>query len=100
VGPTSNCWDNSLVPRKNRRDSSRPPQLRVGGQQWTEQGKHGEWTVRVVREGAKDYVCPGCNQIIAQGSAHLVAWQPDSLLGAEARRHWHRPCWQRGAARR
>lgn len=46
----------------------------------------------------KDYVCPGCGQEIASGTAHLVAWRADGVLGdaadLAARRHWHTHCWR------
>jgi len=59
----------------------------------------GEWIVRSVRGGAaKSYRCPGCDQLIPPGTAHLVVWPADDLLGAEhglgSRRHWHAVCWQ------
>ncbi|MGZ7496443.1 hypothetical protein ACXM2N_05010 [Corynebacterium sp. ZY180755] len=41
----------------------------------------------------KFYTCPGCNQNIPPGIAHIVAWPRDYGRGAEDRRHWHRPCW-------
>ena len=61
----------------------------------------GRWIVRVVAGATtvKHYRCPGCDQLIAPGTPHVVVW-PDvpSLLsesGIEERRHWHTPCWQR-----
>ncbi|WGW10477.1 hypothetical protein LWF01_09975 [Saxibacter everestensis] len=60
----------------------------------------GEWTVQRVRgdRTSKTYRCPGCDQEIGPGVAHTVAWQSDSILGAEhalaGRRHWHNSCWQ------
>ncbi|WP_225443794.1 ATP/GTP-binding protein [Lolliginicoccus lacisalsi] len=59
-----------------------------------------EFLVRDVPGSAatKDYRCPGCDQIIVQGSAHVVAW-PSRPGGAEDRRHWHRGCWNRRATR-
>ncbi|MGO1950537.1 MAG: hypothetical protein ACTH1D_12955 [Mycobacteriaceae bacterium] len=42
----------------------------------------------------KYYLCPGCNQNIPPGVPHIVAW-PDTLRGADDRRHWHSGCWQR-----
>ena len=53
-----------------------------------------------VRGNEKAYVCPGCNQPVQPFSAHYVAWREDTLLAVEGRRHWHRPCWERGAHRR
>lgn len=43
----------------------------------------------------KFYVCPGCNQNIPPGVAHVVAWPKETGRGAEDRRHWHRGCWDR-----
>jgi hypothetical protein len=61
----------------------------------------GRWIVRGVAGAAalKDYRCPGCNQVIGPGTAHVVVW-PDvpslsSASGLEERRHWHTACWQR-----
>jgi hypothetical protein len=59
----------------------------------------GEWTVRTVPGGAatKTYRCPGCDQEIAAGVAHVVVWPTDALspfVGLDERRHWHAGCWQ------
>ena len=43
----------------------------------------------------KYYICPGCNQNIPPGVAHVVAWPRDTGRGADDRRHWHKHCWQR-----
>jgi hypothetical protein len=57
------------------------------------------WKVRAVAGGDRSYRCPGCQQVIAPGTPHLVAWQADHLFGDDAglddRRHWHTPCWRR-----
>lgn len=62
------------------------------------------WTVRQVRGSDKEYRCPGCDQIIPAGTAHVVAWQSDHLLGEQAgldsRRHWHSSCWRARGHRR
>ena len=46
----------------------------------------------------KTYRCPGCDNVISPGSAHIVAWpeEPDlfSSSGLELRRHWHKHCWK------
>jgi hypothetical protein len=65
-----------------------PPQL----QEWPD----GDWIVRQVPGGAatKEYRCPGCDQELRPGTAHLVVWPADAT-GAEGRRHWHNACWQR-----
>jgi hypothetical protein len=63
--------------------------------QSTEQSADGEWHVRTILAAAalKAYRCPGCDQEIPPGVAHLVVW-PADRDGADDRRHWHRPCWQ------
>lgn len=71
----------------------------------TETGPDGEdYTVRQVRGSEKSYRCPGCDQLIAPGAAHVVAWRTEHLLGQQAamddRRHWHRACWQARGRRR
>ncbi len=59
-----------------------------------------EWTVRPISapQAQKEYVCPGCGQAIVPGTAHLVAWRADGILGdaadLAARRHWHTHCWR------
>lgn len=51
------------------------------------------FTVRAVAgERAKFYRCPGCQQEIRPGTAHLVVVANDDV---EGRRHWHTPCWHR-----
>ncbi|NLE80983.1 MAG: ATP/GTP-binding protein [Rhodococcus sp.] len=51
----------------------------------------------------KAYRCPGCDQEIRPGVAHVVTW-PAEFGGAEDRRHWHTGCWSgrrtRGLTRR
>lgn len=46
---------------------------------------------------AKTYVCPGCSLDIEPGTAHVVAWRADGLMGEAddlaGRRHWHSHCW-------
>lgn len=46
----------------------------------------------------KVYVCPGCSVTIDAGTAHVVVWRADSILGDDdalsQRRHWHRKCWE------
>jgi hypothetical protein len=55
--------------------------------------------VRVVHpfEARKQYLCPGCQQDILPGIAHLVVVP---LEAPDLRRHWHRPCWQKRRTRR
>lgn len=58
------------------------------------------WNVQPVAAAAaaKAYSCPGCGIRITPGTAHIVAWRADGLMGeAEdlaARRHWHSHCWK------
>lgn len=42
----------------------------------------------------KIYRCPGCDQSIAVGVSHVVAWPEESFGGGEERRHWHTGCWR------
>ncbi|MDQ1698934.1 MAG: hypothetical protein QOG34_797 [Frankiaceae bacterium] len=59
----------------------------------------GDWYVRNVTGAAamKTYRCPGCDHEIQPGLPHLVCWRPSE---EDARRHWHRPCWQARDRRR
>jgi hypothetical protein len=59
----------------------------------TEDWQGEEWAVRSVSGGssAKPYRCPGCDQEIPRGIAHVVAWRVHG--GVDDRRHWHRACW-------
>nr|WP_143219236.1 hypothetical protein [Actinokineospora bangkokensis] len=65
------------------------------GVERVESGADGEWVVRAVPgpRATKVYRCPGCDQEIPVGVAHVVAWPSDGGTGVEDRRHWHRPCW-------
>ena len=78
---------------------------RLHGMARTETGTDGEsYTVRQVRASDKAYRCPGCDQLVAPGTAHVVAWPTEHLLGAQAaldaRRHWHSACWSSRDRRR
>ena len=78
---------------------------RATGGRSTHSGPDGEWTVQRVRGSEREYRCPGCDQLVAAGLAHLVAWRTDSWRdGLEDRRHWHTACWEardrRGPTRR
>jgi hypothetical protein len=59
-------------------------------------GRDGEWMVRNVPGGAaaKTYRCPGCDQLIPPGVAHLVVWPADERGDLTDRRHWHPGCWR------
>lgn len=68
--------------------------LRRGEQSQSWRGE--EYRVRPVTgasSAARPYRCPGCDQLLAAGVAHLVAWPADDLDAAD-RRHWHTACWQ------
>ncbi|GAA1824199.1 hypothetical protein [Nesterenkonia flava] len=62
--------------------------------------RDGEYHVRYISGSAatKTYTCPGCGLSIAAGTAHVVAWRADSIMGdefaASERRHWHSQCWR------
>lgn len=68
----------------------------------TETRRGHEWTVQPVSEqqAQKEYRCPGCGLQITPGTAHLVAWRADGIMGEQAdlaaRRHWHTRCWRIG----
>ena len=51
-------------------------------------------------QAQKSYACPGCTVPVTPGSAHVVVWRADSILGDTAaladRRHWHNACWRIG----
>jgi hypothetical protein len=92
------------LPRRPRRGASRAaparsngdePAVRLGPPQ-IESWPDGDWVVRQVPGPAatKVYRCPGCDQEIQPGVAHVVVW-PEQASGAEGRRHWHNSCWHR-----
>jgi hypothetical protein len=66
----------------------------------TEAKRDGLWNVQPHGAGSalKTYVCPGCAGEIAAGTAHVVAWRADGIMGEAddlaARRHWHTHCWR------
>jgi hypothetical protein len=70
------------------------------GHRTTERKRDGLWTVQPISatSAAKTYTCPSCGRTIAPGTAHMVAWRADGLMGEEddlaARRHWHTHCWR------
>jgi len=79
---------------------------RATGGRRSESAPDGEWVVQSVAGSERTYRCPGCDQTILPGTAHVVAWPSDALLGdgIDARRHWHSACWaargRRGPVRR
>lgn len=93
------------MPRSRRRPSVRPDpddsfDRLLAGWKRTETRRGSEWTVQPVSaaQAQKEYVCPGCGRGIVAGTAHLVAWRADGVLGdaadLAARRHWHTHCWR------
>jgi hypothetical protein len=94
------------MPSRPRRGGSRPAPARGGppgeeaairlGPPQVQSWPDGDWIVRQVPGPAatKVYRCPGCDQEIPPGLAHVVAW-PQQAGQAEGRRHWHNSCWQR-----
>jgi len=82
-------------PGGGRGDDDEGPAARLGPQR-TETWPDGDWAVRSVPGPAatKTYRCPGCDQEIRPGVAHVVVWLSGSA-DAGGRRHWHNPCWQR-----
>lgn len=84
-----------MSPRRIRRDRSGPPGP-VPGPERVESWPDGDWVVRRVpgAASAKAYRCPGCDQEIAPGIPHVVAWPAGGTgVGAAERRHWHTACW-------
>lgn len=59
----------------------------------------GQAELRPVRgdTARKAYRCPGCNQDIGPGTAHVVVVP---LTDPALRRHWHTPCWEHRHRRR
>ncbi len=93
------------MPRSRRRPPSRSEadesfERLLAGWKRTEIRRGAEWTVQPVSamQAQKSYVCPGCSRTIEPGTAHLVAWRADGVLGdaadLAARRHWHTHCWR------
>ncbi len=74
----------------------------LNGWKRTETRRGVTWTVQPVsaERAQKTYTCPGCSRDVAAGTAHLVAWRADGVLGdaadLAARRHWHTACWKVG----
>ncbi len=70
------------------------------GGRHTESKRGGAWNVQPVAAASavKVYVCPGCGNGISPGTAHVVTWRADGLMGEAndlaARRHWHSHCWK------
>ena len=89
---------------RNRRPEPEPLDLAraLGGATRVERRRGAQWNVRQVaaESAVKEYSCPGCGLAIPPGTAHVVAWRADGLMGEAddlaARRHWHSHCWRIG----
>lgn len=93
------------MPRSRRRPPARAEaedsfERLLAGWKRTEVRRGATWTVQPVSsvQAQKEYVCPGCGRGVEVGTAHLVAWRADGVLGdaadLAARRHWHTHCWR------
>jgi hypothetical protein len=84
-----------LPPGRPSGETDEDAALRLGPER-IESGPDGDWVVRAMPGEAtvKTYRCPGCDQEIKPGTAHLVVW-PAYTPGLAERRHWHSPCWDR-----
>lgn len=78
--------------RRNRRRTDEVRPLSSGYASRREVGDHIVQNVTGA-QATKAYICPGCNQQIQPGVAHVVAWSRHD--GPQWRRHWHTPCWKR-----
>jgi hypothetical protein len=91
------------MPRSNRRrpepDDESLDRLLAGWKR-TEVKRGITWMVQPVSpaQALKPYTCPGCGGQVDPGTAHLVTWRADGVLGdaadLAARRHWHSHCWK------
>jgi len=92
------------MPRSNRRRSEEPDDEALdrllSGWRRTETRRGIEWSVQPVSaaQAVKSYTCPGCGRAVIPGTAHVVVWRADGVLGDQAdlsgRRHWHSHCWR------
>ncbi|GGO33402.1 MULTISPECIES: ATP/GTP-binding protein [Streptomyces] len=94
MSPRRNRPKGAGDPRPGQGPQEAEPSGRYGGFQRVESWQGEEWSVRHVAgasEVGKTYRCPGCDQEIPSGRAHVVAWPEHS--GVDERRHWHTACW-------
>lgn len=94
------------MPRSHRRRPPHEPDdglhRLISGWKRTEVRRGLAWYVQPVSaaRSQKAYVCPGCSRSIPPGTAHVVTWRADGVLGdaadLAARRHWHDSCWRIG----
>ncbi|MFK3984932.1 hypothetical protein ACI2K4_31750 [Micromonospora sp. NPDC050397] len=89
-----------MSPRRNRpRSTDAAPvdgERARRGVEAVQSWQDGDWQVRAITAGSavKTYRCPGCEQEIRPGMAHLVAWPADGRGDLTDRRHWHSGCWK------
>ena len=81
--------------RRNRREPPADRRPLGEGIQRYEEHPDGDWIVRRLSgaRSTKPYRCPGCDQLVAPGTPHVVAWPADGPDAESHRRHWHTPCW-------
>jgi hypothetical protein len=93
--------------RRGRSGAGRSAPRPLASARPVESWPDGDWVVQQVTgaSSVKEYRCPGCQQAIAPGTPHVVAWPHDdgtrpgaSTVGA--RRHWHTSCWRARDRRR
>ena len=93
------------MPRRNHRrddDTALDEERARRGVERVVRSPDGHWSVRNITVGgaAKSYRCPGCDQEIRPGVAHVVAWPADERGDLNDRRHWHTACWNARDRRR
>lgn len=87
-----------MARRRSKHLRAPRPLLSGGSQQRVRKGGV-SYIVRDVpaHRAEKEYRCPGCQQRVAPGTAHVVAWPETAAYGLttglDARRHWHTFCW-------
>jgi hypothetical protein len=91
------------MPRSNRRREEQAEldfERALAGRLRSETKRDGAWNVQPqsASSAVKSYLCPGCGLEIEPGTAHLVTWRADGIMGEAddlaARRHWHSHCWK------
>jgi 4'-phosphopantetheinyl transferase EntD len=95
------------VPRSHRRrpdpsGSDESFDRLLAGWKRTETRRGREWTVQPISamQALKEYRCPGCDQVIAAGTGHVVTWPAGEHGSVADRRHWHTACWSHRLRRR
>ncbi len=88
--------------RSNRRRDDSVPLRSAVSHGRVESGPDGEWHVRELSgsSATRDYRCPGCDQVVAAGTPHVVVWPAGEYGSVDERRHWHSPCWAARGRRR